>query len=174
MLKKVKHSKTERWGAIREEMSIEMEEEIQRCLRKIKRDLLGQELGDLRSCVMKFFDKSPTDVLKAVFECCLEMFDESRQGKVTTFLTMLTKHKLGRQLFQLALCASCKPLLGEAMEELVNIKINTEVANRKANHEKTSTRPVPPSEGKLINYFSISFLFFCFVYFVSLLMMIII
>ena len=41
----------------------------------------------------------------------------------------------------------CKPLLGEAVEALVNIKINTEVANRKANHEETRIRPVPPSEG---------------------------
>ena len=144
-MKKAKLSKTER--RIREEVSIEMDEEIQRNLRKIKRDLLGRELGDLRSCVMKFLDKSATDVLKAVFECCLEMFDKNRQGKVKTFLTMLTKDTLGRRLFQLALYVSCKPLLGEAVEALVNIKINTEVANRKANHEETRIRPVPPSEG---------------------------
>ncbi|XP_022793492.1 uncharacterized protein LOC111332406 isoform X4 [Stylophora pistillata] len=150
VIKKAKQLKTKRLGVIREEISIEMEEEIQRHLRKIKKDLLGQELGDLRSCVMKFLDKSPTDILKAVFECCLEMFDENRQGKVMTFLTMLTKHALGRRLFQLALCVSCKPLLGEAVEALVNNRINTEVASRKANHEETRIRPVPPSEGAVL------------------------
>ena len=159
MIKKAKRCESEKWKAAREQVSVDMDEEIQRHLRKIKRDLLGQELGDLRSCVMKLLDTSTTDALRAVFDCCLEMFDKNRQKKITEFLTMMTKDNLGRRLFQLALYVSCKPLLGNALEALVNIKFNTEVANGRANQTETESRPVTPSEGLISFCFLFSYFF---------------
>ena len=58
MIKKAKKCESERWKAIREQILVDMDEEIMRNMHKIKKDLLGQDLGDLRSCVMKFLDVS--------------------------------------------------------------------------------------------------------------------
>lgn len=152
MIKTAKRCESEKWKAAREQVSTDMEEEIQRHLRKIKKDLLGQELGDLRSCIMKFLETSPVDALNAVFNCCLEMFDGKRQEKITKFLTMITKDSLGRNLFQLALYMSCKHLLRDAMEELVASEVDSKVQDtiNEANSRETEARPAPPSEG-LIN-----------------------
>ena len=149
MIKKAKHCESEKWKAVREQVSSDMEEDLKKHLRKIKKDLLGQELGDLRSCVMKFLDTSPVDALNAVFNCCLEMFDGKRETKMTKFLTMITQDSLGRNLFQLALSMSCKRLLGNALEELVASEVDSKVqdAINEANNRETKTRPVPPSEG---------------------------
>lgn len=147
MIKKAKHGESEKWKAIREQVSVDLEEEIERHLRKIKKDLLGQELGDLRSCVKRFLDTSPVDSLKAVFHCCLELFDGKRQKKITKFFTIVTGDSLGRKLFQQALYISCKRLLGDALEELVAKEVETQVANSEAERRETETRPVPPSEG---------------------------
>lgn len=149
MIKKAKHCESEKWKAAREQVSIDMEEEIQRHLRKIKKDLLGQELGDLRSCVMKFLEVSPVDTLNAVFNCCLEMFEGKRQKKITKFFAMITGDSLGRKLFQLALYVSCKHLLGDALEELVAREVDSKVQDtiNEANSRETESRSVPPSEG---------------------------
>lgn len=147
VIKKAKHGDSEKWKAIREQVSVDLEEEIQRHLRKIKKDLLGQELGDFRSCVMKFLDASPVDALKAVFDCCLEMFDGKRQKKITKFFTTITGDSLGRKLFQEALYMSCKRLLGDALEELVAKEVKTQVANSETKRRETETQPVKPSEG---------------------------
>ena len=134
---------------MREQVSSDMEEDLKKHLRKIKKDLLGQELGDLRSCVMKFLDTSPVDALNAVFNCCLQMFDGKREKKITKFLTLITQDSLGRSLFQLALSMSCKRLLGGALEELVTCEVDLKVQDAidQANNRETKTRPVPPSEG---------------------------
>ena len=150
MIKKAKRCESEKWKAAREQVSDDMDEEIQRHLRKIKRDLLGQELGDLRSCVMKLLDTPTTDALKAVFDCCLEMFDKNRQKKITEFLTMITKDTDGRRLFQLALNMSCKRLLGDAVEKLVDDKVKTEAAKSKANSKEAKAGRVPPSKGLFV------------------------
>lgn len=144
MIKKAKHSESEKWKAVREQVSIDLEEDIKKQIRKIKKDLLGQELGDLRSCVMKFLETSPVDALNAVFDCCLEMFDGKREKKITKFLTVITKDSLGRNLFQLALSMSCKRLLGDALEELVASEVDSKVQDT---INEAETRPVPPSEG---------------------------
>lgn len=124
-----------------------MDEDMQRHLRKIKRDLLGQELGDLRSCVNKFLDTSPVDALNAVFNCCLDMFDGKLQKQITKFFATITGNSLGRSLFQLALYMSCKHLLGAALEELVTSEVETRTANCVAKSRATESRPVPPTEG---------------------------
>lgn len=149
MIKKAKHCESEKWKAVRDQVSSDMEEDLKKHLRKIKKDLLGQELGDLRSCVMKFLDTSPVDALNAVFNCCLEIFDGKREKKITKFLTLITQDSLGRSLFQLALCMSCKRLLGNALEELVDCEVDLKLqeAINEANNRETKTRPVPPSEG---------------------------
>ena len=149
MIKKAKHSESEKWKAVREQVSIDLEEDIKKQLRKIKKDLLGQELGDLRSCVMKFLEASPVDALNAVFNCCLELFDGEGEKKITKFLTVITKDSLGRNLFQLALSMSCKRLLGDALKELVASEVDLQVQDsiKEANGRETETRPAPPSEG---------------------------
>lgn len=147
MIKKAKHGDSEKWKAAREQVAIDMEDEIQRHLRKIKKDLLGQELGDLRSCVMKFLGTSPVDALNAVFGCCLEMFDGKRQKKTTDFFAMITGESFGRRLFQLALYMTCKRLLGDALEELVETQVQTQAASREAKKKETKTRRAPPTEG---------------------------
>ena len=48
-------------------------------MRKIQKDLLGQELGDLRSCVMKFLDVSPADALNEIFQCSMQLFSIKHQ-----------------------------------------------------------------------------------------------
>ena len=149
MIKKAKHSDSEKWKAVREQVSVDMEEDINKRLRKIKKDLLGQELGDLRSCVMKFLETSPVDTLNAVFNCCLELFDGKREKQITKFLTMITVDSLGRNLFQLALYMSCKSLLGAALQKLVATEVDSKVQEAliQANSREMETRPVPPSEG---------------------------
>ena len=150
MIKKAKHCESEKWKAAREQVSVDMDEEIQRHLRKIKKDLLGQEPGDLRSCVMKFLDTSPADALRAVFDCCLEMFNGKREKTITKFLNTVVQDSIGRRLFQLALNMSCKRLLGDALEELVENKVKAEAANSKASRKEIETKPVPPSEGLIL------------------------
>ena len=149
MIKKAKHCESEKWKAVREQVSSDMEEDLKKHFRKIKKDLLGQELGDLRSCVMKFLDTSPVDALNAVFNCCLEIFDAKREKKITKFLTLITQDSLGRTLFQLALSMSCKRLLGDELEKLVASEVDLQLqdAVKAANNRETKTRPVPPSEG---------------------------
>ena len=158
MIKKAKRCESEKWKDIREQVSADMDEEIQRRLRKIKKDLLGQDHGDSRSCVRKFLDTSPSDALQAVFNCCLEMFDGSRAKKITQFLTTVIEDSLGRRLFQLALHMSCKRLLGDTLENLVDERVKTELeaAASLASHTETETGPDPPSEGLI---------FFVLVYF---------
>lgn len=153
MIKKSKHYESERWKAAREQVLVDMDEDMQRHLRKIKRDLLGQELGDLRSCVNKFLDTSPVDALNAVFNCCLDMFDGKLQKQITKFLATITGDSFGRSLFQLALYMSCKHLLGAALEELVTSEVETRTANCVAKSRETESRPVPPTEGLI--YFSV-------------------
>lgn len=104
---------------------------------------------------MRFLDTSPVDALKAVFHCCLEMFAGKHQKQITKFFTMVTGDLLGRRLFQLACYMSCKRLLGDALEELVDTQVQTQAANSEAKRKETETRPVPPSEGL------ISFLCLC-------------
>ena len=149
MIKKAKRCESEKWKDIREQVSADMDEEIQRRLQKIKKDLLGQDHGDSRSCVKKFLDTSPSDALKAVFNCCLEMFDGSREKRITQFLTTVIEDSLGRQLFQLALYMSCKRLLGDALENLVDerVKKELETANNLASRTETERGLDPPSEG---------------------------
>lgn len=151
MIKKAKHTESEKWKAVREKVSVDMEEDLNKHLRKIKKDLLGQEVGDLRSCVNKFLEASPVDALNAVFDCCLELFDGKREKKITKFLTLITKDLLGRNLFQLALYMSCKRLLGDTLKELVAREVDSKVQETiiQANSREAETRPVPPSEGKV-------------------------
>lgn len=149
MIKKAKHTESEKWKAVREKVSVDMEEDLNKHLRKIKKDLLGQEVGDLRSCVNKFLEASPVDALNAVFDCCLELFDGKREKKITKFLTLITKDSLGRNLFQLALYMSCKRLLGDTLEGLVAREVDSKVQEtiNQANSREAETRAVPPSEG---------------------------
>ena len=151
MIKKAKHCESEKWKAVREKVSVDMEEDLTKHLRKIKKDLLGQEVGDLRSCVNKFLEASPVDALNAVFDCCLELFDGKREKKITKFLTLITKDSFGRNLFQLALYMSCKRLLGETLEELVAREVDSKVQETiiQANSREAETRPVPPSQGEV-------------------------
>ena len=67
MIKNAKKCESERWKTIREEVLVEMDKEIKGNMRKIQKDLLGQELGDLKSCVMKFLDVSPVDAFNEIF-----------------------------------------------------------------------------------------------------------
>ena len=116
-------------------------------MRKIQKDLLGQELGDLRSCVMKFLDVSPVDALNEIFQCSMQLFSIKHQKKISEFLTTITKDSLGRQLFQLALAMSCKHLLGDTFEQLVANEVQKQVAS--AVVECLNEPPTPPSEGLL-------------------------
>ena len=124
-----------------------MDEEIQRHLRKIKKDLLGQELGDLRSCVMKVLDVSPVDAIKEIFNCCLELFEGKRQKAITTFFTSVIEDVRGRRFFQLALYMSCKRLIGDALDQLVKDEVEKQVASNMKDIRETETRPVIPSQG---------------------------
>ena len=126
---------------------MDMDEEIRRNMRKIKKDLLGQDLGDLRSCVMKFLDVSPVDALNEIFQCSIQLFPVKHQKKTSEFLTIITKDSFGRQLFQLALAMSCKHLLGDAFEQLVTDEVQKQVA--KAVVECLDEPPTPPCEGLL-------------------------
>lgn len=149
MIKKAKHSESAKWKTVREQVSIDMEEDIKKHLGKIKKDLLGQDLGDLRSCIMKFLDTSPVDVLNALFHCCLEMFGNNDKKWITKFFAMITGDSFGRNLFQLALYMSCKRLLGAALEELVASGVDSKVQETiiQANSREAESRPVPPREG---------------------------
>ena len=149
MIRKARRGERDRWKAIREQVWADMDEEIEKHLRKIKRDLLGQNLGDLKGCVMKFLNTSPADALTAVFHCCLEMFNSRHGNNIMKFLTTITKDEFGRQLFQLALYMSCKRLLGDALENEVDKRVKTEleVANNQASHTETGKGPEAPSEG---------------------------
>ena len=153
MIKQAKKSDSERWKAVREQVSDDMDQEIQRQMRKIKKDLLGQDLGDLRSCVMKFLDTSPVDALNEIFNCSIDLFEGKRQEKITKFLTAITDDSLGRRLFQLTLYMSCKRLLRDTLEHLVADEVQKQVANIVDKSQDTETRPVPPSEGWF--YFSL-------------------
>ena len=124
-----------------------MDEEIQRHLRKIKKDLLGQEHSDLRSCVKKVLDASPVDAIKEIFDCCLGLFEGNRQKAITKFFTSVIEDVLGRRLFQLALYMSCKRLIGDALEQLVEDEVEKQVASNMKDIRETETRPLPPSEG---------------------------
>ena len=147
MIKKAKKCESERWKTIREEVLVEMDKEIKRNMQKIQKDLLGQEPGDLRSCVMKFLDVSPVDALKEIFQCSMQLFSIKHQEKISEFLTIITKDSLGRQLFQLALAMSCKRLLGDTFEQLVANEVQKQVTS--AVVECLNEPPTPPSEGLL-------------------------
>lgn len=154
VIKTAKGSESERWKAVREQFATDLDEEIERHLRKIKRDLLGQDLGDHRSCVMKMIDTlaSPVDAMNAIFECCLECFEGKRQKQITTFLAAITGDALGRRLFQLALYVSCKRLVGDALDHLVREEVEKQVASKlKDVTETEEKRPVPPSEGSIVD-----------------------
>lgn len=151
MIKKAKRSDSERWKAVREQFATDLDEEIERHLRKIKRDLLGQDLGDHRSCVVKMINTSPVDALNAIFECCLECFEGKRQKQITKFLAATTGDALGRRLFQLALYVSCKRLVGDALDHFVREEVEKQVACKlKDVTEIEGKRPVPPSEGNVL------------------------
>ena len=124
-----------------------MDEEIKRNMQKIQKDLLGQELGDLRCCVMKFLHVSPVDALSETFQCSMQLFSVNHRKKISEFLTIITKDSFGRQLFQLALAMSCKRLLGDAFEQLVTDEVQEQVA--KVAVECLDEPPTPPSEGLL-------------------------
>ena len=136
----------ERWKTIREEVLVEMDKEIKRNMRKIQKDLLGQELGDLRSCVMKFLDVSLLTPLTRYFSAPCNYF-QSNIKKISEFLTIITKDSFGRQLFQLALAMSCKRLLGDAFEQLVAIEVQKQIPS--AVVECLNETPTRPSEGLL-------------------------
>ena len=145
--KKCQKNVRERWKTIREEVLEEMDKEIKRNMRKIQKDFLGQELGDLRSCVMKFLDMSPVDALNEIFQCSIQLFSIKHQKKISEFLTIITKDSFGRQLFQLALAMSCKRLLGDAFEQLVANEVQKRVPS--AVVECLNETPTRPSEGLL-------------------------
>ena len=147
MIKKAKKCESERWKAIREQILVDMDEEIMRNMHKIKKDLLGQDLGDLRSCVMKFLDVSPVDALNEIFQCSMQLFPVEHQKKISEFLTIITKDSFGRQLFQLALSMSCKRLLGDAFEQLVTDEVRKQAVNTV--NENLEESPTPPCEGLL-------------------------
>ena len=148
MIKKAKRSDSERWKTVREHVAADLDEEIQRHLKKIKKDLLGQEVGDLRSCAMKVIGASPVDALNEIFDCCLDVFEGKRQKKITNFFATITGDALGRRLFQLALTASCKRLVGDTLDSLVEQKVEEQFANRMKDLQETAEiRPLPPSEG---------------------------
>lgn len=104
-----------------------MEEDLKKYFRKIKKDFFGQELGDLRSCVMKFFDIFFVDALNVVFNCCLEIFDGKREKKITKFLILIIQDSFGRSLFQLVFFMSCKRLFGDVLEELIVCEVDLQV-----------------------------------------------
>ena len=148
MIKKAKRSESERWKAIREKVVIDLDEEIQRHMKKIKKDLLGRELGDLRSCVMTFLDASPVDALNEIFSCSLQLFEGKRQ-EITQFLAAITGDSLGRRLFQLALYMSCRRLIGDALKQLVSDEVQKQAAGNVMERQETAPRATPPSEGLL-------------------------
>ena len=94
----------ERWKTIREEVLVEMDKEIKRNMRKIQKDLLGQELGDLRSCVMKFLDVSPVDALNEIFQCSMQLFSIKHQKKISEFLTIITKDSFRKAVISAGSC----------------------------------------------------------------------
>lgn len=147
MIKQAKKSDSERWKAVREKVSVDMDEELERRLRKIKKDLLGKELGDLRSCVMKLLDASPVDALKEIFNCSMELFEGQHQKKISNFLSLITEDSLGRRLFQLALSMSCKRLLGDALKQLVAVEAKKQAAENERKKREEEKPLVPPSEG---------------------------
>lgn len=94
---------------------------------------------------------SPVDAMNAIFECCLECFEGKRQKQITKFLAAITGDALGRRLFQLALYVSCKRLVGDALNHLVQEEVEKQVACKlKDVTETEEKRPVPPSEGNVL------------------------
>lgn len=154
MIKKAKRSDSERWKAVREQFATDLDEEIERHLRKIKRDLLGQDLGDHKSCVVKMINTlaSPVDAMNAIFESCLDCFEGKRQKQITKFLAAITGDSLGRRLFQLALYVSCKRLVGDSLDHLVQEEVGKQVACKlkDVTEIEEKKRPVPPSEGNVL------------------------
>ena len=124
-----------------------MDEEILSHMRKIRKDLLGQEFGDLRSCVMTFLDAFPVDALNAIFNCSLQLFESKHHKKITKVFGTITGDPLGRRLFQLALYMSCRRLIGDALEQLVADEVQKQAANDVTESQETAPRPVPPNEG---------------------------
>ena len=159
MIKQAKRHESERWKTARETVSKEMDAEIVAHLRKIKKDLLGQEPGDLRSRIMKLLDASPVDILNDVFSCCLEFFEGQRQKRASKFFAMVTSDSLGRQLFQLALHTACRRLVGPIPEDACTAAGAVKPPDKSKMQGGRKKEPIPPSAG-LLRY--------CLLYFTSL------
>ena len=148
MIKKAKRSDSVRWNIVREQYENDLNEEIERHLKKIKKKLLGQEVGDLRSCAMKLIGTSPVNALQEIFDCCLDCFEGENHEDITNFLATITENTLGRRLFQLALTVSCRNLIGETLDSMVQKEVDKQIASRMNDlKEKKELRAQPPSEG---------------------------
>ena len=151
MIKKAKRSGRERWYTVMEQYESDLKEEIERHLKKIKKKLLGEEFGDLRSCAMKLIDTSPLIALQEIFDCCLDCFDGENHDDITNFLFTITENALARRLFQLALTVSCRSLIGETLDSMVQKEVDKQVASRMNDfNEKEELQVQPHSEGLVL------------------------
>ena len=73
-------------------------------MRKIQKDLLGQELGDLRSCVMKFLDVSPVVALNEIFQCSMQLFSMKHLKKNFRILNHHHKRFLRKAVISAGSC----------------------------------------------------------------------
>ena len=151
MIKKAKRSGSVRWNTVREQYENGLKEDIERHLKKIKKKLLGEEVGDLRSCVMKLIDTTTVNALQEIFNCCLDCFDGENHEDITNFLTTITENALARRLFQLSLTVSCRSLIGETLDSMVQKEVDKQVASRVNDlNEKEELQVQPHSEGLVL------------------------
>ena len=112
VIKKASGTQSKTMDKVREQLEDDMEKDIRKRLNKIKTDLLGQHVGDLRSMVETLLNASPSDIITKVFDHCHELFTGMQQKIVNKFLELLVKNRLARDLFQLAVHRGCKSIIG--------------------------------------------------------------
>ena len=113
----------------------------------MRKELLGEQDGDLRSLVQKLQDSSISDIIVSIYDCCEKIFVGKNKIKVTAFLKMLTSDKSARRLFELAIHIGCRLIVhsGDDME-----LSHQENESEEENDNRDGTRPVqifPPEEG---------------------------
>ena len=81
--------------------------------------MLGDNKGfaDHDALVNQLIDLSPVDILKKLFEYCMEFFQGKVRKNVEAFIKTCLTERLCRKLFQLALHKTCRELVEPVEDE---------------------------------------------------------
>lgn len=110
----------------------------------MRKELLGEHDGDLRSLVQKLQDSSISDILVKIYECCEEIFFGKNKTKVQVFLKMLTSDKNGRKLFELAVHIGCRKI---QKLPATNDESDRSESEEEDNSSQDASNLPPPREG---------------------------